>query len=67
MTLIERLKMAALMLAWALGPAAVAVVGIKALQAQFPTTDPVLLLLAVAIPEGAVLYAVGMWRRRNHA
>jgi hypothetical protein len=54
-------------LAWGFGPGAVVIGEVKILQAIFPQTSAVLLLVSAAVPVCVVLYAIGLWRRRRHA
>jgi hypothetical protein len=52
-------------LGWSFAPVAVAIGLLKYLLAVFPSVDVGLLLVAVAIPEAALLCAFGIWRRRK--
>jgi len=67
LTRLEVLRALAFWLGWGFGPVAALIVAVRVLQAQFPSTDTALLLVAVVIPEAALLYAFILWRRRNRA
>jgi hypothetical protein len=52
-------------LAWTFGPIAIAIGLVKYLLTVFPSVDAGLLLAVVVIPEAALLYAFGAWRKRE--
>jgi hypothetical protein len=51
----------------AFAPLGVVVLAVKGLSVAYPAADPAWLLVLVAIPIAAAVWAFGKWRRRNHA
>ncbi len=61
-----RAEMAA-QLAWIIGPLGAVWAGATLVSKLFPDWNPYLQLGAVFIPVAAVLYGIGLWRRRKNA
>jgi hypothetical protein len=54
-------------LVWIIGPIGALWLGLKIVTTLFPLGNRYLLAASVVIPEAAVLYGIGLWRRRNSA
>jgi hypothetical protein len=54
-------------LAWIVGPLGAVWIGATLVSRLFPNWEPLLQLAAVVVPIAAVLYGIGVWRRRQNA